>query len=153
MTALVATQITNRLAAMAAAVTAANGYVSDVGATVGVARQKGMADQAPASFILPGRQKVSDYYGELEVEREYSIRAFADTRSHSAFDEHALVDQIIWDLRRRFGAEDEELSLLCSWLVGDDRPGYTEDGGVIVGADMTITTTYRVAASDPSTPL
>lgn len=153
MTALVATQITDRLAAIAATITTANGYPSNVGATVQIGARRGMADQAPAVWIVPSRQTVTDLYDSVEISREIDIKAFADLRDHPSLSEHGLVDQVIWDVRKAFGAYDATLAALGDLTLGNDQPGYSEDGGAIVGAGLTLTTTYRVAVDDPTTAL
>jgi hypothetical protein len=154
MATLLSTQITDRLAAMAATMTSANGYSSNIGASVAIAKQRGMGSDAPATFIIPGRQSITrGYAGQVQVEREVSIKAFADLSDH-ALDEHALVDLVLWDLRRCFGGSDPTLLALadqCS--AGDDQPGYSEDGGRIVGGALTLQITYRVAVADPTTPV
>jgi hypothetical protein len=153
MTALVATQITDRLAAIAATITTANGYPSNVGATVQIGAKRGMADQAPAIWIIPGRQTVTDLYDSTEISREIEIKAFADLRDHPSLSEHGLVDQVIWDIRKALWAYDATLTDLCDLLLGNDQPGYSEDGGAIVGAGLTLTITYRVSDDDPTTAL
>lgn len=153
MSALVATQITDRLAAIAATITTANGYPSNVGARVQIGQQRGMADQAPAVFIVPARQQVTNLYDSVEVSREIEIKAFADLRAHPGLSEHGLVDHVIWDLRRAFGAYDATLAALGELGIGNDQPGYSEDGGATVGAGLTLTITYRVAADDPTSAL
>ena len=151
---LVSTAITDRLATMAATMTTANGYASNVGASVKVASQRGMGSDAPATFIVPGRQTVTrGYAGLLEIKREIDIKAFADLADHD-LDDHALVDLVLWDLRKKFGTRDTALMALADQIYpAGDQPGYPEDGGRIVGGALTLEITYRVAVDDPTTPV
>jgi hypothetical protein len=151
---LVATQITDRLAVMAATITTANGYTSNVGASVNVADLRGIGTQAPALFIIPSRQRPTRSYAFAQYEREYQIKAFADLRDHPSLSDHALVDTVIWDVRQCFETHDTALMALADQVsTDDDQPGYSEDGGSIVGASITLPIHYRVDPTDPDTAL
>ena len=150
---LVSVQITERLIAIAEGITIGNGYASNVGARVFAAKMRGMADIAPAVFVIPGKQKDEHFYDTREIVREVEIKAFADVRVHPSLTEYELVDQIIADLRKAFAANDSGLAALGEFTINSDQPGYSEDGGNIVGAAISATITYRIAESDPTTAL
>jgi hypothetical protein len=160
------TQITEALGVLLETCLGANGYPSHVGERVYIGQIEGRADDAPAVWVIPGLQRQTARYGTVrEVEREYSVRAFADLLDQDGWAEadepsrHSieieLVDQIIIDLHRCLDTWDSGsgLSALIDQLsVGSDRPGYSEDGGTRVGAGLDLTITYRVDLTDPTTP-
>lgn len=152
---LIATRITDRLAAMAAELTPANGYPSNIGANVLVARLDAIGREAPACILLPGRSRVEVIYnGRAQVTRSYTVQAFVDTRQHPSTGAHALADQVLWDLRRRFETYDTDLYALIDSLAAEgDQPGYSQDGGALVGGALDLSLTYRVALDDPSAAL
>ena len=151
---MIASQITARLAEIAATITTANGYASNVGALVVIGDGQSVSDTAPSLSVIPGRQQTVDFYRTDEIERDYVVKAFADLRHHPGTEEYELVDIVIWDLRKAFSAYDSTLyGLGCEVMLKDDRPGYSESGGAIVGAALALTINYRVDPSDPtSTP-
>lgn len=149
---LTATAITTRLAEIGATLTAANGYTTNIGANTSVAQHQGMARHAPALYITPGRQRVTKRYARIDIEREIAIKAFIDLRQHPGVDEYELVDRVIWDLRKGFGTYDAGLMAFADRLrIDDDQPGYSEDGGSICGAAITLAITYTVDPDDPTT--
>lgn len=150
---LIPTQITDELADVLRTCTTSRGYTSNVGATVHVGQLRGAHKQAPAIFVVPGRQSGDVRYGEVrEVTREYVVRAFADLRDHPTLAEEALVDQVIWDVRRAIEAQLEVLLELAQRVryIGD-QPGYHEEGGTIVGAALSYEIQYLVNINDPET--
>lgn len=152
---LLATQITDALAAQMATCTAANGYVSNVGRLVLTAQTRAGAVQCPCCVVVPGRTTDQSAYSDvIELTRSYEIRGFADTLSHPALSDAALVDLIGWDIRTCLAAAGTALSDLIRILtVRDETPGYREDGGSMVGATVSVGIEYAVAMSDPSTPV
>lgn len=155
MSTLLSTQITDRMAAIAAGLRAASGFSTDIGASVQVAPTPVNADSAPACIIVPGVQRASGRYGGVQqIGRDYEVRGFVDWRAHQAIDEHALVDLVLWDLRRGFGTRDAALEGLIERIaLRDDRPGYTDEGGSLVGGLLNLTVHYRLNAADPATAL
>jgi len=151
---LLATQITQALAARLATATTANGYTSNCGSAVFIGQTRGADRQAPAVFLLPGRQSGEGRYAdEREVRREYDIRGFADLNSHPHLSEAALIDLIIWDLRRCCESNNDALTGLIERLsYRSDQPGYREEGGSIVGAALTYEIQYICSITDPTTP-
>jgi len=152
---LLPTQITDALAVLARGCTAANGYLSNVGANVAIGRLAGAAVEAPICFVIPARQQPSTdlAFGAACVVREYELKAFADLQDHPTLDEHALMDQIIWDVRRVVEAEGTDLRDLATrvtWL--SDTPGYHEQGGSLVGATITYEIEYRLDPDNPDQP-
>jgi hypothetical protein len=150
---LLATQITRTLADLVSTCTTARGYASNTGASVQVGQIRGTYRQAPAAFVLPGRQSGGGRYGEVrEVTREIQVRAFADLNDHPALDEIELIDLVIWDLRRCIESYDESLAALVQRIrYVSDLPGYREEGGTIVGAALTYEIVYLVSITDPET--
>jgi len=154
--ALNATTITAALVTVLRTVTAANGYVSNVGASVRVGEVRGMATQAPACFVIPGRGGPGEArYGEArQVIREYEVRGFASVLDHPTISDYALVDTVIWDIRRAMESYEPAVdSLIQSLAYRGDRPGYREEGGNAVGAAVTYELTYLVTLTDPETVL
>jgi hypothetical protein len=150
---LVPTEITRELAILLADCTTANGYVSNVGAVVQIGQLRGAYQQAPAVFVLPGRQSGTARYGEVrEMTRDITVRGFADLNDHPTLDEVELIDTIIWDLRRCIESQSQTLDSLVQRLsYASDRPGYREEGGTIVGAALTYQVQYAVNLNDPET--
>jgi hypothetical protein len=104
-------------------------------------------------FITPGRESATARYGVQEVQRDWVFTGFVDT-TNAGTEEHELVDQIIWDIRRCVESRDSTLEGLTERVAfsGAD-PGYHEDGSTIVGAAVTYQVTYSVDMADPSTAL
>ena len=154
MSPLLATQITDRLAAIAEGITTANGYPSALGEHVIIAPLYTTPDSAPACVIVPGRQRVAYRYSLIETERDYEIKGFIDWRDHTGETEHALVDQVIHDLRTAFAAPDATLAGLTERIVlADDEPGYSEEGGTLIGALLRLSVHTRINPLDPSNNL
>lgn len=151
---LVATQITDRLAAIAATITTANGYASNVGATVKVAQLDAIGSDAPACILIPGRQQAeSQMGGKAKLSRDYDIKAFVDLRDHPSLPPHELADLVLWDLRRRFSLYDAPLHLLINDIsIKDDQPGYPENGGSLVGCSLTLGLSYLITLEPPTAP-
>jgi hypothetical protein len=140
------TQITRRLKAMLEACIPANGYASGVGADVRIGQLRGAATEAPAAFVVPGRETGETIYDEsIEMVREFEIKAFADTKAHPTIEDHELVDRVIWDVRQCLESYDAELADLIDGIrFQNARPGYREDGGTLVGASITYEVRYVV---------
>jgi hypothetical protein len=150
---LVATQITEAFAAQLRLLTAAHGYTTNVGAEVHVGMLRGAAEQAPACYLLPGRQSAGEgRYGTRRlVLRSYEVRAFVDLRDHPAWSEAQAVDAVIWDVRAGVETAQGALHGLAERLAYQgDRPGYREEGGTLVGAAIDYTVAYFVDLSDPT---
>lgn len=147
--ALRSTQITDRLAALLATAKG-SGYPSAVGSRVLVGQVKGAEQQAPCVFLLPERETEEELYNRKGViARDYRLAAYAKRSAHPSLSEHALVDQIIYDLRKVLETRDATLAGL---LESGPRllqvtPGFHEDGGQIVGAALSYQLQYRQAAS------
>lgn len=152
---LIATEITRALIDLMGTCVTARGYTSNCGASVYLGQLRGAATQAPAIFVLPGRQSGEVRYGELrEVTRSYQITAYADLNDHPTLDEAGLVDLIIWDLRRCVESHEPTLVGLAQRVrYVSDQPGYREDGGSIVGAGLQYEIQYAVNLNDPETAL
>lgn len=147
--ALLATSITDRLAALVATCKGAS-YPSLVGTTVLVGQIKGVEQQAPCCFVIPERVTAEGRYAQHQITREYRLCAFARLSSHPTLSEHALIDQIIRDLRqvveKRDGGTGGLVSLGAEISFQGAQPGYHEDGGQLVGAALTYRLTYPQAA-------
>lgn len=150
--ALISSAITARLAAIGATITAANGYTSNLGTNVRIAQERGQGRDAPALYIVPGRQRETHRYARSEMSRDYTIKGFVDLRAHSPLDDYEIVDKVIWDLRQAYGARDTTLAALVDRIqLTDDQPGYSEEGGSLCGAALTLTVVYTVDPTDPTT--
>lgn len=153
---LVPTDITDELVTILRAATTRGGYPSNIGASVRVGELRGMAAQAPACFVIPSRGKpgLSRYSEIRQVVRDYEIKALVDMDDHPSMSDHAMIDQIIWDVRRCIeGYEPGVESLVERIAYSSDRPGYREEGGTIVGASLTYEVTYSVNLTDPETAI
>lgn len=151
---LLATQITEALVEAVQGATIAAGYPSDVGRLVFVGQLRGGAIQAPCTFVLPGASRDTAYYnGGREVTRQIEVRGFADANAYPDLTDHALVDQVIWDLRQVLAADPPLGGLADDLRYVSDRPGYREDGGTIVGAALTYELVFNVDIADPSTSI
>ena len=148
---LIATTITEALADCIRDCTAAKGYSSNVGATVEVGRLAAGATDAPCTYLLPGRGTGGQLYGVIEYTRAYELRAFVDRAAHPTIADAALVDLIIWDLRRII--ERAPVPGVDALRFVSDQPGYREDGGNLVGAILHYEIIFQVSLSDPTTAL
>ena len=160
-------RITDELRVLLQHCVSAKGYASNVGALVHIGQIQGQAEDAPATWVIPGPQELTQRYGPIaEIKRSFSVRAFADLRDVPSWGsaspaereliEVELVDQIMYDMYRRLILWDELPSfaeLVDDVSVGRSTPGYSEDGGTRVGAGVDLVVTYRVDPSDPSTPI
>ena len=146
------TQITRQIKLMLERCTTANGFVTNLGARVEIARGKAGSEEAPAAFVIPGRQSGEPLYDDaVEQVRAYEITAIADTHDHPDIDDYELVDRLIWDVRRCLETRDEALAeLVDSIKYTSDRPGYREDGGTIVGASITYEVRYTLQIHTPA---
>lgn len=149
---LLATQITEALAARLRECTADAGRVSDVGRTVQVGRVRAGAIEAPCCYVTPGRSTETRIYGAVQRTRAYEVRAFADLNAHPALSDADLVDQIIFDVRRTL-EEGAALAGVQDLRYVADSPGYREDGGTLVGALIEYEVDYIIDLTDPTTPL
>lgn len=154
MSALLTTQITDRLAVLCRTCTAANGYSSNIGSAVRIGQLAGAATEAPIVYVMPGREQGTVRYGMHEMARTWTITGFAHTSAHPNLSEHALVDTVAWDIRRCIEARDSTLAALIERLTfRSAQPGYHEGGGTIVGSAVEYDITYHIAISDPDTAL
>ena len=148
-------QITHALAALLGTCTRANGYLSNVGATVRLGQLRGAAVQAPCVILIPGRHRPTDaiYAPQSLQAREFEIRAALETNAFPTLSDIELVDAVIWDVRRCLAAGRDALSALDAELRFDgDQPAYRDDGGTVVGAALTYTCTYSADPADPDNP-
>jgi hypothetical protein len=150
------TEITREIATLLRGTTRANGYQSNVGATVFLGQLRGGKTQAPCCYVIPGQHDpTSVMYGAArEVRRSYEIKAIVDANDHATLEDIDLVDLIIWDVRSVIETNEDRLGGLVqriSWT--GDRPGYREDGGSLVGASINYDVIYRVNIDDPTTAI
>jgi hypothetical protein len=151
---LLTSQITERLAALCRTCTSANGYSSNIGTAVRVGQLAGAATEAPIVYLMPGREQGSVRYGLHEMSRSWTITGFAHATAHPSLSEHALVDIIVWDIRRCIEARDATLAAMIERITfRSATPGYHEGGGTIVGAAVEYEISYHVAMSDTDTAL
>jgi hypothetical protein len=150
-------QITIALAERVARCTKQGGCLSNVGASVFVGRNELDFTQAPASYILPGNHVPdTSAYGDTQVRRRFTIRGIVPQSEQLELNDIAdlaLVDSVIWDLRRIIETpEDDTLASLIEKLAFiEDKPAYRTPGGTVVGAILTYEITYSVSITDPST--
>lgn len=135
-----ATQISDRLAVLLADCQG-DDYPSQCGETVLVGQVKGAEQQAPAIFIIPEVLRVEGRYGMQQVVRDYRLAAFALLSDHPTMSEHALIDQIITDVRDVMESRDRQsrsglVALGAEVRFQQAQPGYHEDGGDLVGAAL-----------------
>ena len=150
---LLPTQITTALADRLALARVANGYITDVGATVYQGQLRGGAIQAPCIYLLPGRTAPGKplMKGVKEKQRAYEIRGFVDSNDHKALSDVALVDLIAWDIERAVELITDRLGgLIDSIRWTGEQPGFREEGGTLVGAGVTYDIVYRTTLADPS---
>lgn len=132
--------------------TTAAGCVSNVGATVQVARPAAGAIESPCCYLTPGRSTETRLYGVVQRTRVYEVRAFADANAHPSLSDWDLADQIIFDVRRTL-EEGAALPGVQDLRYVSDSPGYREDGGTLVGALIEYEVEYVIDLTTPTTPL
>ena len=158
---LLATQVTEALAARLRGCVVGAGYRSNVGARVRTGRMKANTVEAPCIYVLPTRGMDEAVYGVVRYVRNYELRAFADLNAHPELvreqDPDAadadLIDQIIWDLRRCIEMPSEPLPGVDILRYVSDTPGYRDDGGSAVGAVLIYELSFVVDLIDPSTAI
>lgn len=148
---LLATQITEALAARLRECTADAGRVSDVGRTVQVGRVRAGAIEAPCCYLVPARGSDDPHYGAVRRLRRYEVRAFADANAHPALSDVDLVDRITWDVRQT--VESARLPGADAVRYVADTPGYREEGGTLVGTLIEYEVGYDVDPANPETAL
>jgi hypothetical protein len=151
----VPTAVTRRLRTILQGCTLANGYASNLGADVRIGQLRGAATEAPAVFVIPGRESGEPMYdGTFEMVREYEIKGIADTKAHPEIEDFELIDRVIWDVRKCIEAYDANLAdMIDSIRFTNARPGYREDGGTLVGAAITYEIRMTLNSDTPDTAL
>lgn len=118
-------------------------------APVFVGLPDGYAEELPRIYVTPGRETIEREYGYERRASEYSIAVMVDVREY-AEPEYELVDRLIAGISRVIAAPDNQMdSLIESIALTGTRPGYREDQGNTIGAELSYTISYAADPADP----
>ena len=118
-------------------------------APVHVGIQDGYAGELPRIYLTPGRETIERDYGYERRSSEYSITIMVDVREY-AEPEYELADRLIASISRVIAVPDEHMdSLVESITLTGTRPGYREDQGNMIGAELSYTIIYAADPADP----
>jgi hypothetical protein len=138
----VRSRITERLASMLASV-----------APVKVGLRQGYSDEAPVVYLMPGRESITRNYGTHQVESDFTISVIVDSSDY-AIPEYEIVDRLIASVAQAINARDDVLDSVCERrTLTSTRPGYREDQGNMIGAELIYTVSYTADPADPETAI
>ena len=150
---LLPSRITQEIAALLQQCTEARGFLSNVGSDVRIGAYSGDYTEAPALFIVPGRQSAEPRYANHKVvRREYELRAFVSVNDHATLQDYEVIDLVILDVRQCLQKPWAALREIVEQVIYvGDQPGYRESGGVIVGASIQVAVVYDIDLTLPET--
>lgn len=150
---LLTTAITDQLADLLTACVRPS-YYTDIGRNVMVGTLAAGETDAPCCLVIPGatRDRREDY-ALVDATRQIEIRGLLNASDYPDDSEHALVDQIAYDIRACIWSAPSALTdLVRDIRIVQDAPGYRESGGNIIGSGVTIEIDFAYTQSDPESP-
>lgn len=118
-------------------------------ATVRIGMRAGYAEEAPVIYLTPGRESIEPAYGFNAKTSEYTIILTVDQRDYE-IDDYEIVDRLIASVEQAIAIPDQQLDdLIERKTLTGTRPGYREDQGNLIGAELTYQIVYAADPADP----
>jgi hypothetical protein len=115
-----------------------------LGTTPQIGLQRGYAEEAPAVYVMPGRETPTHEYGDEARAAEYSVVVIVD-RTQYTLPDYEVIDRIGAIAHKALMAHaDDALSRADAIVLTSIRPGHSEDQGDTIGVELSYTITYSV---------
>lgn len=154
------TTITEAVKARLELINRDGGYSTEIGRKVFVAELRGTPTDVPCIYLLPARTIGSRQYGVGQRERTYTITCVVNRKEvtiddypTAPYSDYAIIDAMIADVTiviESAGAFDN--SLVENVTYEGDEPVFSDDGGALVGVQITYSIRFAIGKGDPANP-